>query len=52
MTLNDLSVVPLSKDQKEAKEGQLSMDVIAKTYRYLDANEIAARKQATKGAQK
>lgn len=52
VTLNDVAVMPISKDQKETKEGQLSMEVIAKTYRYLDASEIAAKKQALKGGQK
>jgi hypothetical protein len=28
------------------------MDVVAKTYRYLDANEIAAKKQALKSVPK
>jgi type IV pilus assembly protein PilO len=52
VTLNDIAVMPVSKDQKETKEGQLSMEVVAKTYRYLDASEIAAKKQAAKGGQK
>ena len=52
VTLNDIAVMPVSKDQKETKEGQLSMEVVAKTYRYLDAGEIAAKKQAAKGGQK
>jgi type IV pilus assembly protein PilO len=52
VTLNDVAVTPLSKDLKDTKEGQLSMEVVAKTYRYLDASEIAAKKQAAKGGQK
>lgn len=57
VTLNDIVVTPIPKDpkesQKENKEGQLAMEVVAKTYRYLDASEIAAKKQAqTKGVQK
>lgn len=50
VTLNDVVVTPVPKDpkenQKENKEGQLAMEVVAKTYRYLDASEIAAKKQA------
>lgn len=47
VTLNDISVTPGSG-------GVLSMDAIAKTYRYLDENELAAQKKSAKpaGAQK
>ena len=50
VTLNNLVIVP-------NKDGMLSMDAIAKTFRYLDADEIsaqraAAAKAATKGAVK
>ena len=38
VTLNNLSVVPL-------KDGMLTMDATAKTFRYLDANEVAAQKK-------
>jgi type IV pilus assembly protein PilO len=38
VTLNDISVNPAG--------GQLSMDTTAKTYRYLDENELAAQKKA------
>ena len=45
VTLNDLALVSASKDGKEAK---LVMDAVAKTYRYLDANEVAGKKKAAK----
>jgi type IV pilus assembly protein PilO len=49
VTLNDLSISPL-KD----KEGMLVMDGVAKTYRYLDPEEVAAQQTAAskKGAVK
>ena len=55
VTLNDVVVTPLSKEQKENKEnkeGQLTMEAVAKTYRYLDANELVAKKQALKDTKK
>ncbi len=46
VTLNNMAVVP-------TKDGALSMDAVAKTFRYLDAQEInAQRKAAPKGAKK
>ena len=49
VTLQNISLVP-------AKEGLLNMDAIVKTYRYLDEEELIARKQAEsekgKGKQK
>jgi type IV pilus assembly protein PilO len=49
VTLNDLALSPL-KD----KEGMLVMEGTAKTYRYLDAEEVAAQQKAasSKGAAK
>lgn len=41
VTLNEISITPLSG-------GGLSMDAIAKTYRYLDDSEVAAQKKSTK----
>ena len=41
VTLNDVQVQPMGK---EAKDGRLMLEATAKTYRYLDAEEIAARK--------
>ncbi len=46
VTLNNLTIVPV-------KDGTLAMDATAKTFRYLDAEEISAqRKAAPKGAVK
>ena len=44
VTLNDISIVPV------AGGGTLSMDATAKTYRYLDEDELAAQKKAAKPA--
>jgi type IV pilus assembly protein PilO len=43
VTLNDLSIEPLKKDVKGGG-GTLVLEAVAKTYRYLDASEIAAKK--------
>lgn len=46
VTLNNLTILP-------SKEGTLTMDATAKTFRYLDTDEVAAqRKAALKGAKK
>lgn len=46
VTLNNLTILP-------GKEGTLAMDATAKTFRYLDAGEVAAQRKATpKGAKK
>lgn len=53
VTIGDISVQmqPLSKDAKEApKGGALVMEAVAKTYRYLDAEELAAKQKADKEA--
>lgn len=50
VTLNDLSISPLQKDVKGGG-GTLVLEAIAKTYRYLDASEIAA-KQAEEQAKR
>lgn len=42
VTLNDISIAPAG--------GQLTMDTIAKTYRYLDEDELAAQKKTAKPA--
>ncbi len=42
VTLNDISINPAG--------AQLVMDAMAKTYRYLDEEELAAQKQAAKSA--
>ncbi len=51
VTLNDISITPLSKDpankdpKANSSDGMLSMEAVAKTYRYLDASEIANNKK-------
>lgn len=47
VTLNNLTIVP-------AKDGALAMDATAKTFRYLDSDEVAAQRKAAapKGAKK
>ena len=42
VALNDISITPMG--------GQLAMDATAKTYRYLDENELASQKKAEKPA--
>ena len=43
--LSDLNIVT-------GKDGVLSMDAVAKTYRYLDPEEIAAQRKTSKAAAK
>ncbi len=43
VTLNDIAISP-------DKSGTLTMDAVAKTFRYLDEEEIAAQKRAAKAA--
>ena len=45
VTLNNVSVTP-------AKDGTLVMDATAKTFRYLDGDEVAAQRKAAPGAKK
>ncbi|MCB5186007.1 type 4a pilus biogenesis protein PilO [Methylobacillus gramineus] len=45
VTLNDIVINAPAKD---SKDGRLVIEAVAKTYRYLDANEIASKKQAEK----
>ncbi len=42
VTLNNIDIT-------SGKDGLLTMDAVAKTYRYLDEDEIAAQKKAAKG---
>lgn len=49
VTLNDLNIAPLNKD---VKDSILTMEATAKTYRYLDSSEIAAKKAAEMKAKK
>lgn len=44
VTLSNISVAP----SNQAKDGTLVMDAIAKTFRYLDEEEVAAKRKATK----
>lgn len=51
VTLNNVSIVV----NPQAKDGSLVMDAVTKTFRYLDEEELAAKKkaaQAAKGAKK
>lgn len=43
VTLNDLKITPTA-----GKEGQLSVEAVAKTFRYLDANELSTKKKEKK----
>ncbi|MBP6849964.1 MAG: type 4a pilus biogenesis protein PilO [Rhodoferax sp.] len=45
VTLNNLTIVP-------RPDGSLAMDATAKTFRYLDPQEVAAQRKATGGAKK
>jgi type IV pilus assembly protein PilO len=45
VTLNNISVVP-------TRDGNLVMDATAKTFRYLDNDEVAAQRKAAPGAKK
>jgi type IV pilus assembly protein PilO len=45
VTLNDLSITPVNAT---AKDSPLVLEAVAKTYRYLDASETAAKKEAEK----
>ena len=45
VTLDNLSITP-------AREGQLAMDVTARTFRYLDQDEIEAQRKAAAGVKK
>ncbi|ACT51741.1 MULTISPECIES: type 4a pilus biogenesis protein PilO [Methylovorus] len=49
VTLNDIAISSANKDSKDSK---LVMEAVAKTYRYLDANEVAAKKAADKAIKK
>jgi type IV pilus assembly protein PilO len=47
VTLNNLSIVPVS-----GRDGTLTMEATAKTFRYLDSAEVEAQRKANKGAPK
>lgn len=51
VTINNIRITPLAG--KDQGRGMLTLEATAKTFRYLDANELAAnRKQAKKNADK
>jgi len=55
VTLNDIAVTTLNKEPNKdikasAADAVLVMEAIAKTYRYLDADELAAKRKADKAA--
>ena len=49
VTLNDVTMSSANKDEKTG-DSTLIMEAIAKTYRYLDADEISAKRKAEKAA--
>ncbi len=51
VTIEDVEIRP-SGGKNEKKSTQLRMTATAQTYRYLDDDEVAARKPAAKGARK
>ena len=50
VTLNNLSITPVAGKEKEGSTGTLAMEATARTYRYLDASEIAEQKKAAEAA--
>jgi type IV pilus assembly protein PilO len=53
VTLSDVVVINKNKVTKpSAGDNVLTMEAVAKTYRYLDANEIAAKRKADEAARK
>ena len=46
VTLNNISIMANS----QAKDGSLSMDAVTKTFRYLDEEELAAKRKAAQAA--
>lgn len=51
VTLNDIAITVPTKD-KDKMGGSLTMDATARTFRYLDTEEIQAQRKATSGAKK
>lgn len=49
VTLNNISIAPLGKEKDGA---MLTMEATARTFRYLDPEEIQAQKQVAKGSKK
>jgi type IV pilus assembly protein PilO len=54
VTLNDLTITPVNKDVAKDKSASamLMMEATAKTYRYLDADELASKKAEEDKAKK
>lgn len=57
VTLNDIGITNIAGDKKakavaDPDASKLVMEAVAKTYRYLDANEIAAKREAELKARK
>lgn len=54
VTLNDLTITPVNKDASKDKSASamLMMEATAKTYRYLDADELASKKAEEDKAKK
>ena len=46
VTLNNISIA----GSAQAKDGALAMDAVAKTFRYLDEEELAAKRKAAQAA--
>jgi type IV pilus assembly protein PilO len=46
VTLNNLSIAPVDKKNLRGGGGTLVLDAVAKTYRYLDASELANKRAA------
>lgn len=46
VTLNNISIAP----NQQAKDGTLVMDAVTKTFRYLDEEELAAKRKAAQAA--
>jgi type IV pilus assembly protein PilO len=53
VTLHNLQIHPANKEDKQPRKDLLIMEAVAKTYRYMDAEEVAARKaQESKAGKK
>lgn len=53
VTLHNLQIHPANKEDKQPRKDILIMEAVAKTYRYMDADEVAARKaQESKAGKK
>ena len=48
VTLNDVSISALNVEGKPTADNMLTMEAVAKTYRYLDSDEIAVKRKAGK----